>query len=93
MWRKKSESPLSPRHGILPPETFAVKSMEVNSNLLRLKLDMVYRDLPLEEAEKRFAEITSSSASNAAAPPEEMTTRTVVKPKRKTVKAFVPKNK
>lgn len=68
-------------------------SMEVSSNLLKLKLDMVYRDLPLEEAEKRFAEITSSGASNAAATPEEMTTKVVTKPKRKTVKAFVPKNK
>jgi hypothetical protein len=72
---------------------FAVRSMEVNSNLLKLKLDMVYRDLALEEAEKRFAEISSSSASNAAAAPEEMTTRVVAKPKRKVVKAFVPKNK
>ena len=67
--------------------------MEVSSNLLKLKLDMVYRDLPLEEAEKRFAEITSSGASNAAAAPEEMTTRVVEKPKpkRKTVKALLPK--
>jgi hypothetical protein len=55
---------------------------------------MVYRDLPLEEAEKRFAEITSSGNSNAAATPEEMTTRVVANPKkRKTVKAFVPANK
>jgi hypothetical protein len=67
--------------------------MEASSNLLKLKLDMVYRDLPLEEAEKRFAEITSSGASNAAAAPEEMAVRVVQKPKRKTVKAFVPKNK
>jgi hypothetical protein len=37
---------------------FAVKNMEVSSNLLKLKLDMVYRDLPLEEAEKKFAEVT-----------------------------------
>jgi hypothetical protein len=72
---------------------FAVRSMEASSNLLKLKLDMVYRDLPLEEAEKRFAEISTSSASSAAATPEEMTTRVVAKPKRKSVKAFVPKNK
>jgi hypothetical protein len=39
---------------------FAVKSMDVNSNLLRLKLDMVYRDLPLEEARTRFAELTAT---------------------------------
>jgi hypothetical protein len=67
--------------------------MEASSNLLKLKLDMVYRDLPLEEAEKRFAEITTSSASNAAAAPEPMEVKVVAKPKRKTVKAFVPKNK
>jgi hypothetical protein len=54
---------------------------------------MVYRDLPLEEAEKRFAEISSSSASNAAAEPEQMGVKVVTKPKRKSVKAFVPKNK
>ena len=67
--------------------------MEASSNLLKLKLDMVYRDLPLEEAEKRFAEISSSSASNAAAEPEQMGVKVVTKPKRKSVKAFVPKNK
>jgi hypothetical protein len=61
--------------------------MEVNSNLLKLKLDMVYRDLPLEEAEKRFAEIVPTEA---APTPEPMTVKVV---KRKTVKAFVPKNK
>jgi hypothetical protein len=72
---------------------FAVRSMEASSNLLKLKLDMVYRDLPLEEAEKRFAEISSSSASNSAAAPEPMGVKVVAKPKRKTVKAFVPKNK
>jgi hypothetical protein len=67
--------------------------MEASSNLLKLKLDMVYRDLPLEEAEKRFAEITSSGPSNAAAEPEPMAVKVVAKPKRKSVKAFVPKNK
>ena len=69
--------------------------MEANSNLLKLKLDMVYRDLPLEEAEKKFAEITSSSASNAAAEPEPMGVKVVAKPKqkRKTVKALLPTNK
>ena len=72
---------------------FAVRSMEASSNLLKLKLDMVYRDLPLEEAEKRFAEISSSSASNAAPTPEPMGVKVVTKTKRKSVKAFVPKNK
>ena len=78
------------RRGIAPHETFAVKSMDVNSNLLKLKLDMVYRDLPLEEAEKRFAEVT---AVVAPAPAPEVMTEVVIKakPKRKVVKAFVPK--
>jgi len=46
--------------------------MDVNSNLLRLKLDMVYRDMPMEEAQKRFEEITATveppSASSAPKP-------------------------
>jgi hypothetical protein len=58
--------------------------MEVNR--LRLKLDMVYRDLPLEEAEKRFAEL----APPPEAPPAEEPA-VVVKPKRKVVKALIPK--
>jgi len=64
---------------------FVVKNMDGNSNLLRLKLDMVYRDLPVEEAQKKFEELK-------VVPPE----TAVVggsKPKRKTVKALLPKNK
>ena len=67
--------------------------MEVSSNLLKLKLDMVYRDLPLEEAEKRFAEVMVVPDAPAAAP--EPMTEVVIKPKpkpkRKVVKALVPK--
>ena len=65
--------------------------MDVNSNLLKLKLDMVYRDLPLEEAEKRFAEIVAPPEAPAPAP--EVMAEVVVKPKpkRKVVKAFIPK--
>jgi hypothetical protein len=33
--------------------------MEVNSNLLRLKLDMVYRDLTVEVAQPKFIEMTT----------------------------------
>ena len=62
---------------------FVVKNMDGNSNLLRLKLDMVYRDLPVEEAQKKFEELK-------VVPPE---TAIVPKPKRKTVKALLPKNK
>ena len=55
---------------------------------------MVYRDLPLEEAEKRFADITVAPEAPASAP-EPMTVKVVgpAKAKRKVVKALVPKNK
>jgi hypothetical protein len=68
--------------------------MEVNSNLLKLKLDMVYRDLPIEEAQKRFTEVTTIPEGVGKAD-EEITTKVLEKPKpkRKTVKALVPKNK
>lgn len=59
--------------------------MDVNSNLLRLKLDMVYRDLPMEEAQKRFAELT------VTVPPVE--TKPKVKVQRKAVKVLVAKSK
>ena len=59
--------------------------MDGNSNLLRLKLDMVYRDLPIEEAQKKFEELK-------VVPPETAVVE-APKPKRKTVKALLPKNK
>lgn len=65
--------------------------MDVNFNLLKLKLDMVYRDLSAEEAQKRFAEATTvpeTAETKASAPVE---TKVLAKPKRKTVKALVPK--
>jgi len=70
---------------------FGVKSMDVNFSLLRLKLDMVYRDLPVEEAQKRFAEATETTPEELAVPIE---TREVGKQKRKkkVVKALVPKS-
>lgn len=34
--------------------------MDVNSNLLKLKLDMVYRELPSEDAQARFQQITAT---------------------------------
>lgn len=67
---------------------FAVKNMDVNSNRLKLKLDMVYRDLPVEEAEKRFADLAVVPEAKALESVEVPT-----KPKRKVVKALVPKNK
>ncbi len=87
--RKRNGFPLPQSHGILQPEMFAVKSMDVNSNLLRLKLDMVYRDLPMEEAQKRFSDATIAPQPQAVEPQ-------VAKPKgvrRKVVKALVVKSK
>jgi hypothetical protein len=64
--------------------------MDVNSNLLRLKLDLVYRNLSMDEGQTKFAELTQTLA-----PPEQPTaTETppvVSKPKRKAVKTIVAK--
>lgn len=70
---------------------FAVKSM--GDNLLKLKLDMVYRDLSMEEAQKRFSEATT--LPEEAPVPEVIKTKELVKakPKRKVVKAVVAKSK
>ncbi len=81
----------SRKHGILRRETFAVKSMDANSNLLRLKLDMVYHDLPAEEAQKKFEELTQAPEVKALEPIE--TKELPKKPKQKVVKGLVPKNK
>jgi hypothetical protein len=56
-----------------------MKSM--GDSLLKLKLDMVYRDLPLEAAEKRYAELTTVPVPPATEK---------AKPKRKVIKALVP---
>ena len=63
-----------------------MKSM--GDSLLKLKLDMVYRDLPVEDAQKRYAEIVTPAAPAAVAAPAEKP-----KPKRKTIKALVPPSK
>jgi hypothetical protein len=52
---------------------------------------MVYRDLPIEEAQKRFDEL--SIVQPVAALPPITTVEIPKKPKRKTVKGLVPKNK
>lgn len=50
---------------------------------------MVYRDLPIEEVQKRFAEATQAPETK---PLEPITTvEGPKKPKRKVVKALVPK--
>jgi hypothetical protein len=64
--------------------------MDANSNRLRLKLDMVYRDLPSEEAQKRFAE-SSEAPAEAALAPVGVVVAEKKKRQRKTVKALVPK--
>jgi hypothetical protein len=65
--------------------------MDVNSNRLKLKLDMVYRDLSAEEAQKKFAELSEAPEEK---PLGEVGTKVLEpakkKPKRKTVKALVP---
>jgi hypothetical protein len=67
--------------------------MDVNFNRLKLKLDMVYRDLSSEEAQKRFTDL---SAPVEEKPLGEVGTKVLEpaaapkKPKRKVVKALVP---
>lgn len=88
---RRNESLSNPKYGIQPVEMFAVKSMEVNSSLMRLKLDMVYHDMPVEEGQKKFEEVTQAPEVK---PLEEIGTKEIPKKsKRKAVKALVPKNK
>jgi hypothetical protein len=67
---------------------FVVKSMDVNSNLLRLKLDLVYRNLSMDEGQTKFTELTQTTIPEtvAAVPPAVPS-----KPKRKAVKTIVAK--
>jgi hypothetical protein len=62
----------------------------MEASRLRLKLDMVYRDLPIEEAEKRFADLTAPAPEPVAAD-EPAAVVLPSKPKRKVVKALIPK--
>jgi len=71
---------------------FAMKSMDLNSSRLRLKLDLVYRDLAIEEAQKRFDEL---NVPDLAPPPAEEAVETVqavpvAAPKKKVIKALIP---
>jgi hypothetical protein len=45
-----------------------MKSMQDNSNLLRLKLDMVYRDLTMEVAQQKFTELTTAAPPKVVVP-------------------------
>jgi hypothetical protein len=53
--------------------------MQDNSSLLRLKLDMVYRDLPTEAAQQKFTELTVPPPP----PPPSEPVAPAPKPKRK----------
>jgi hypothetical protein len=80
------------KYGIRPHEMFAwMNTMDVNSNLLRLKLDMVYRGLPLDQAETAFKAITMPDLPDVV--PTEIKQGPVIKKKKKVVKAIVPKSK
>jgi hypothetical protein len=72
---------------------FAMKSMDRNSSRLRLKLDLVYRDLAIEEGQKRFDELNVPEL--APPPAEEANVETVQAvpvsaPKKKVIKALIP---
>ena len=66
--------------------------MDVNSSRLKLKLDMVYRDLPAEEAQKKFAELTVVPEEKPLGEVGVVEAEPVKKKaKRKVVKALIPK--
>jgi hypothetical protein len=76
---------------------FAWKSMDGNSNLMKLKLDMVYRNLSEEMASQAFTEITHPvlPAIEVKEPAKEPVKQPSEKPKvkKKIVKAALPKSK
>jgi hypothetical protein len=67
--------------------------MDRNSSLLKLKLDLVYRDLAIEEAQKRFDELNlprEEVVAAAAAPAEPAVVALPKAKKTKVVRALVP---
>lgn len=68
--------------------------MDVNSSLLKLKLDMVYRNLSTEEAQKLYSELTASKPAPEPAAVEPVPEQPKPKPKtvlkRKVMKGLVP---
>ena len=77
--------------GIRRLETFVMKSMDRNSSLLKLKLDLVYRDLAIEEGQKRFDELNLPTEGVIAAAPAEPAVVALPKVKKtKVVRALVP---
>jgi hypothetical protein len=65
--------------------------MDRNSSLLKLKLDLVYRDLAIEEGQKRFDELNLPHEEVVAAVPAEPAVVELPKAKKtKVVRALVP---
>ena len=66
--------------------------MDRNSSLLKLKLDLVYRDLAIEEGQKRFDELNLPTEDVVAAPrrPAVVELPKMAKAKKKVVRALVP---
>jgi hypothetical protein len=71
---------------------FAWKSMDGNSNLVKLKLDMVYRNLSEETASQVFTEITHPVLPGIEVKEKEKE-KEKPKTKKKTVKVALPKSK
>lgn len=70
---------------------FAWKSMDVNSSLTKLKLEMVYRDLSTDSAAQMFDEILHPKLPEEPEKPAQPTEVVIKKPKRKkVVKAALP---
>lgn len=90
MWPKKNGFRSSRPPGILQPEMFAMKSMDKTSALLKLKLDLVYRDLAIEAAQTRFDELNVVEAAPEAAPVVAVVDVPKAPPKKKVIKALVP---
>ncbi len=72
---------------------FAVKNMEVSSNLMKLKLDMVYRDLPEESARTQFSKITAPFPAETGEPAFVPPPAPKPKPEKKKIKVLLPKSK
>lgn len=90
MWSKKNGFRSSRPPGILQPEMFAMKSMDKTSALLKLKLDLVYRDLAIEAAQTRFDELNVVEVAPEAAPVVAVVDVPKAPPKKKVIKALVP---
>ena len=63
----------------------------VSYNLLKLKLDMVYRDLPMEEAHAAFGKLTETLPTTETPAADAVKPVELAKPKKKTIKRIIPK--